>query len=95
VNITRDRMNRGQIANWLIVAGYAPLSLCGLAQWVHTLRAGQAEGLSPWFLSAFALGLALLQGAFRLSRAGLGYELGNGVGLCNALMMLGAWWWVQ
>ena len=95
MNITSNCMNKGQINRGLAVCGYGCLSTCGMAQWTHTLILGRNESLSLGFVAAYVMGLALLQVSFRLSRAGLVYEIGNGLGLFNALMMLGAWWWVR
>ncbi|MBI4799696.1 MAG: hypothetical protein HY794_13415 [Desulfarculus sp.] len=75
--------------------GYLLLSLCGAWQWIHMLRAGRAEGVSAMFLVLFAAGLSLLQVSMHLERVGRAYRIGNGVGLANTVMMLGAWWWLK
>ncbi|MFH1036274.1 MAG: hypothetical protein V1806_17385 [Pseudomonadota bacterium] len=79
----------------LLALGYGLLSLCGAAQWIHTLWTRQALGLSVLFLGLFAAGLAVLQVALWLGRERRSIQIGNALGLANALMMLLAWWWVR
>ena len=88
-------MNRTRIIRWLTVAGFGLLAGCGAAQWWAILATGRVEGLSPLFLGLYTAGLALVQAAFRLSRVGLAYEIGNGVGLANAVAICWSWWWVS
>lgn len=80
---------------YLSAAGYLILSLCGASQWIHMLNVGSAQGVSGLFLALFAAGLVLLQMAMRLEQVQTAYQVGNALGLANAVAMLGIWWWVR
>lgn len=86
---------RREIAGKLLRFGYGLLSGCGAFQWGITLWTGRTEGVSGTFLGLFVVGLAVLTVAFWLNREHRWIQIGNAVGLLNALAMLAAWWWVR
>ena len=74
--------------------GYTALASHGLLQWIYTLYSGTTAGLSLYYLIALAGCLACIQLAFWAHEARPAWQLGNACSLFNALMAIGAYWWV-